>query len=88
MVRCTAVPETRCELIPTSPSWFPVVIRVPTRSPCYSKSGSRVGSKEIDELIGSLHRLSREATVLVKQAQTNGRSRDLAEVDFRNSKHL
>jgi hypothetical protein len=26
MVRCTAVPDTRCELIPTSPSWFPVVI--------------------------------------------------------------
>src|SRR5438034_386041 len=30
MVRCTAVPDTRCEVIPTSPSWFPVVIRVPT----------------------------------------------------------
>jgi hypothetical protein len=28
MVRCTAVPDTRCELIPTSPSWFPIVIRV------------------------------------------------------------
>src|SRR6202049_1120567 len=25
MVRCTAVPDTRCELIPTSPSWFPSV---------------------------------------------------------------
>ncbi|TFV49744.1 hypothetical protein E4K65_06115 [Bradyrhizobium niftali] len=31
MVRCTAVPDTRCELIPTSPSWLPVVIRVELR---------------------------------------------------------
>jgi hypothetical protein len=38
MVRCTAVPDTRCELIQSSPSWFPVVIRVPTRSPCYPKA--------------------------------------------------
>src|SRR5437016_5204052 len=47
MVRCTAVPDTprRCELIPTSPSWFPVVIRVPTRSPCYPKSGNRARLK-------------------------------------------
>ena len=45
MVRCTAVPATRCELIPTSPSWFPVVIRVPTRSPCYPKSGNRARLK-------------------------------------------
>src|SRR5882672_11484027 len=45
MVRCTAVPDTRCELTPTSPSWFPVVIRVPTRSPCYPKSGNRARLK-------------------------------------------
>jgi len=45
MVRCTAVPDTRCEVIPTSPSWFPVVIRVPTRSPCYPKSGNRARLK-------------------------------------------
>src|SRR5437868_1112138 len=41
MVRCTAVPDT----LPTSPSWFPVVIRVPTRSPCYPKSGNRARLK-------------------------------------------
>src|SRR5260370_41122269 len=47
MVRCTAVPDTprRCELIPTSPSWFPVAIRVPTRSPCYPESGNRARRK-------------------------------------------
>jgi hypothetical protein len=40
---------------------------------------SRIGSKEIDELVGSLHRLNREATMLARQAQTMGRPRDLAE---------
>ena len=40
---------------------------------------SRMGSKEIDELVGSLHRLSKEATALFRQAQSNGRPRDLAE---------
>jgi hypothetical protein len=39
----------------------------------------RVGSREIDELVASLHRLGREATILVGQAQTMGRPRDLAE---------
>jgi hypothetical protein len=40
---------------------------------------NRMGSKEIDELVGSLHRLSKEATVLIGQAQTFGRPRNLAE---------
>ena len=40
---------------------------------------SRVDQKQIDELIGMLRRLSKETTALVKQAQTNGRPRDLAE---------
>src|SRR4030095_9137931 len=45
MVRCTAFPDTRCELIQSSPSWFPVVIRVPTRSPCYPKAENRARLK-------------------------------------------
>jgi hypothetical protein len=40
---------------------------------------SRVDQKQIDELIGSLRRLSKETARLVKQAQSNGRPRDLAE---------
>jgi hypothetical protein len=39
----------------------------------------RVGSKEIDGLIGSLRRLGKETTVLVRQFQPEGRGRDLAE---------
>ena len=37
-VRCTAVPDTRCRLIPTSPSGA-------TRSPCCPKSGNRARPK-------------------------------------------
>src|SRR5436305_10049106 len=40
---------------------------------------SRVGSKEIDGLVGSLRRLGKETTVLVGQVQPEGRRRDLAE---------
>jgi hypothetical protein len=40
---------------------------------------SRVGSKEIDGLIGSLRRLGKETTILVGQIQPGGRRRDLAE---------
>jgi hypothetical protein len=40
---------------------------------------SRMGSTEIDELVDSLHRLSKEAAVLMGQAQTFGRQRNLAE---------
>jgi hypothetical protein len=40
---------------------------------------SRVDQKQIDELIGSLRRLSKETAALVNQAQSNGRPRDLAE---------
>ena len=40
---------------------------------------TRVGSKEIDGLIGSLHRLGREAASLARQIQSTGRGRDLAE---------
>ena len=39
----------------------------------------RVGSKKIDELVGSLHDLSKASAVLLEQIQTNGRPRDLAE---------
>jgi hypothetical protein len=39
---------------------------------------SRMGSTEIDELVDSLHRLSKEAAVLMGQAQTFGRQRNLA----------
>ena len=38
---------------------------------------SRVGSKEIDGLIGSLRRLGKEMTILVSQVQPSGRARDL-----------
>ena len=40
---------------------------------------SRVDQKQIDELIGSLRRLSKETANLAEQAQENGRPRDLAE---------
>jgi hypothetical protein len=39
----------------------------------------RVGSEKIDELVGSLHDLSKASAVLLEQVQTNGRPRDLAE---------
>ena len=39
----------------------------------------RVGLKRIDELVGSLHDLSKASAVLLEQIQTNGRPRDLAE---------
>lgn len=40
---------------------------------------SRIGSKEIDGLIGSLRRLGKETTVLVEQFQPEGRGRNLVE---------
>lgn len=40
---------------------------------------SRVDSKEIDELVGTLGRLAKQTTSLFDQAQSNGRPRDLAE---------
>jgi hypothetical protein len=39
----------------------------------------RVGAEKIDELAGSLQRLGVEAASLLRQVQTNGRPRDLAE---------
>jgi hypothetical protein len=39
----------------------------------------RVGSKDVDAMIGSSRRLSKEAAILVSHAQTFGRGRDLAE---------
>jgi len=39
----------------------------------------RVGSKELDGVIGSLRRLGKEAAFLVRQIQPTGRGRDLAE---------
>jgi hypothetical protein len=40
---------------------------------------SRIDQEQIDELVGSLYRLSKETAALVEQTQANGRPRDLAE---------